>query len=507
MSADTIARGLARQTASRIASTSPGEGSALVGFRHSSANALPRTAQDKLREVVSVFDFLSEAQRGSVIARNGAQDVTAALQAAITATLTVNGGALYFPNGLYKISSKLVIPFSTGWRIFGESRGGTIIEQATSNTRILSLEGDLTHSWEISELGFRWGSNQPAANTNAVAIFLGTGTATGNGFFNWQVRRCTFYNGFRAVASDSSNSPAVWGCKVSECVLQGTMSGALFRAVPSPAVGQPNITIHNNTVDATSLAEAGIIISSGDNVELSRNEFMTGSATSNSSKLIEVSSTPRLSLIGNKSEFYNCGTFSPAIFDCPNSIVLAMGNSFNGFFGTGFPRLIRAATNGKLTIVGHYATSGMTAGNAIVYQASSFGLVADVRMDGPFITDNLRGIVGSGEALPRFDADKRQPDWIADNGDAAVALTAASDRIQYFNATLTANRVVTLPNSGLYEGMEFEIVRRAATPGAFTLSVTDPLSGVNHVIPASTNGYVRYRARGSAWRILAAGTF
>lgn len=498
MSADVIARGLARQASSRIASTANGEGAALVGFRHSAGSAVARTAHDKLREAVSVRDF------GAV--GDGSADDTAAIQAALDATLTASGGALYFPRGTYNISAKLVVPFATGWRIFGESRAASIIRQTANNTRILSVESDLTHSWEIAELGFTWATQQSSANTGAVAIFLGTGSASGGGFFNWQVRRCTFGNGFRAIASAPTSSSPLWCAKVSECTHQGTMTGAFFRAVPSPAVGQPNITLHNNLIDAASLSESGIAISAGDNIELSRNEFIGGAASSNSSTLMQISSTARLQLIGNKSEAYAFGAFNPNLFDFPQSNVMAIGNSFNGFTGTANPKLLSGSAGGKLTIVGLTIASSMTAGNAVAYTAGSIGLVCDVTIAGPFVTDNARSILGL-VPMPRFDADRRQPDWATDNGDAAVTLNSASDRIQYFAVTLTANRTIVLPNSGVYEGMEFEIVRRAATPGAFSLSVSDPLSGVNHTIPANTNGYVRYRCRGGSWRIMAAGTF
>jgi hypothetical protein len=54
--------------------------------------------------------------------------------------------------------------------------------------------------------------------------------------------------------------------------------------------------------------------------------------------------------------------------------------------------------------------------------------------------------------------------------------------------------------------MEFEITRKAAVPGAFTLQVVDPIGANNHTFASATNGFVRYRAKGGAWRILQAGT-
>lgn len=207
-------------------------GSGLVGHSSGHAGGQIRTVQGKLREAVSVLDFMTAAQRTAVLLRNGAEDVTAAIQAAINAVLTPNGGALYFPDGLYPISAKLVIPFSVGWRIYGQSRNGVLIRQATNNTRIFSLETDLTHSWEISELSFEWATQQTTADTQSIAIFMGTGTATGNGFFNFQVRRCFFQKGFRAIASDVANSPAVWAARSAKIRWRGRCWARCSRPIP-----------------------------------------------------------------------------------------------------------------------------------------------------------------------------------------------------------------------------------------------------------------------------------
>ena len=494
MSADPIARGLAKQaaSASALASTGAGQGAALVGYRVAATGGGGRTVQDKASEFVSVRDF------GAV--GDGTADDTAAIQAALNATFSINGGSLYFPDGIYRITAKLVIPFATGWRIYGSSRGSTTIRQATANTPIFSLEGTLTHSWEISELTFTWASAQPAANTGAVAIRLGTGTS-GHTFFNWQVRRCTFYNGFRAIAADAVNSPSVWGVRIADCVFGGSMSGAAFFAIPSPAVGQPNITIENCLLDAASAAEAQLRLSSGDNVLFRNLEFLNGTAPV---ALIDVSTTTAMAMISCKTENYNAGaSSSSALWGFSACNLRVTSCSCNGLLGSGgTPRFI-SSVGGSISIFGLSCSSSMTGGTAIAYTASTIPFVADVILLNNF-TDKLRTYLGN-VALPRIDADKCQPDVITDIGDASVTLTAGSDRIQYCNVTLTANRTVTLPSTGLYQGMEFDIVRKAATPGAFTLTVVDPVSGNNHVIASSTNGRVRYRYH-SSWRTMASGT-
>jgi len=72
-------------------------GSSLVGFQQAGTGAVVRTAQDKMREWVSVKDF------GAV--GDGVADDTAAIQAATSASKSV-----FFPPGTYKISGS-----SVGW--------------------------------------------------------------------------------------------------------------------------------------------------------------------------------------------------------------------------------------------------------------------------------------------------------------------------------------------------------------------------------------------------------
>ena len=499
MSFDFIARGMASQAAGRVASNVSDQGSALVGFRQTGASAVGRTVQDKLRESFSVKDF------GAV--GDGVTDDTAAIQAALSALFSASGGSLYFPKGTFKITAKLTIPFSTGWRIHGHSRGGTTIKQFTDNTPIFSLESTNTWGWQIAHMGFSWNTAQPITNTNAIAIKLGTGTA-GHSFFMFTVRHCNFGNGFRAIAADAASSPSVWGVHVHNCQFANTMSGASFFAAPTPSVGQPNICIENCLIDAAGAGEDLIRITSGDNLTLRNVEFINGGAPV---QLMNISTTYAISLIGCKSENYNNGTTTAqALFRFQQCNVRVISCSCNGLLGSaGKPRFLMGDTTTSLAIFGLNCDSSMTAGGpAIPYTAGIIPFVCDIKLNafggtGTF-SDALRSQLGN-VAMPKIDADKRQSDFITDIGDASVTLTSSSDRIQYCNATLTAARTVALPNTSTYDGMEFEIVRKSATPGAFTLTVTDPLSGNPYTFAANTNGYVRYRLRGAGWRIMAAG--
>tara|TARA_R110000868_G_scaffold226395_1_gene478965 strand:+ start:105 stop:1931 length:1827 start_codon:yes stop_codon:yes gene_type:complete len=93
-------------------------GSNSVGYLPAGTGAVATTVQTKLRESVSVKDF------GAV--GDDATDDTAAIQAAINSISAVRGGSVYFPAGLYKVTSQLNI---TGDNItlFGDGQRSSAI--------------------------------------------------------------------------------------------------------------------------------------------------------------------------------------------------------------------------------------------------------------------------------------------------------------------------------------------------------------------------------------------
>lgn len=91
-----------------------------------------------------------------------------------------------------------------------------------------------------------------------------------------------------------------------------------------------------------------------------------------------------------------------------------------------------------------------------------------------------------------------------DRGDASLTLTPDDAPVQSSRTTLTANRTWTI--SGDFEnGDYFEVVRSAATPGAFTLAVSDGTTTLV-TIPASTKARARVGYDGAAWRLTGYGT-
>lgn len=115
-------------------------GSALVGFQQALAGSVARVTLDKLRERVSVFDFMTTAQIADVKARTLAVDVTLAIQAAINA-VAGTAAALYFPPGTYLISATLQM--ASDLRLLGEGRL-SVIKSTTITTDLLFISGSGT---------------------------------------------------------------------------------------------------------------------------------------------------------------------------------------------------------------------------------------------------------------------------------------------------------------------------------------------------------------------------
>lgn len=140
------------------------EGSALIGYRSSLANAVARTVNGKLAEFVSVKDF------GAV--GDGVTDDTTAIQLAIT-----NAKKVYFPAGTYVTSAPLYLDGNE--RLLGAGgggSGGTIILKKTTTAGSGSNAargGTRTDTYDKNAiLIFRHADNDYTYNTTLEGIQL-----------------------------------------------------------------------------------------------------------------------------------------------------------------------------------------------------------------------------------------------------------------------------------------------------------------------------------------------
>jgi hypothetical protein len=86
-----------------VADLADDDGSDWIGFDPAGSGAVARSAQDKMRDVVSVKDF------GAV--GNNIADDGVAIQAAIDAVFAAGGGTVFFPNGVYISGQTLTLKY------------------------------------------------------------------------------------------------------------------------------------------------------------------------------------------------------------------------------------------------------------------------------------------------------------------------------------------------------------------------------------------------------------
>lgn len=82
-------------------------GSSLVGFIQKGVGAVARWVQDKLRETVSVGDFMTPAQRADILTGTPTIDVAPAIQAAIDAV--GENARIIYPAGTYLIATDITV--------------------------------------------------------------------------------------------------------------------------------------------------------------------------------------------------------------------------------------------------------------------------------------------------------------------------------------------------------------------------------------------------------------
>lgn len=95
-------------------------GSANVGFLQQGTGAVARTLQSKNRDLLCVFDFMTQAQIDDIRAGTFAQDVTTPMNTAAAAALVLKRG-LFVPSGGYKMTAPWSVPPEV--YVLGESLG------------------------------------------------------------------------------------------------------------------------------------------------------------------------------------------------------------------------------------------------------------------------------------------------------------------------------------------------------------------------------------------------
>lgn len=170
------------------------DGSDWIGFEQSGVGAVARSAQDKMREMVSVKDF------GAV--GNGVADDTAAINSAL-----LTGGAIFMPAGAYLISSPIRVPNYTS--LNGEDRFTTTIRLKAGSNCNLVEPYDLANGGVgcgLSNLSFDGNQNN---NTKGGVYLSGANFPTASRGPTWIVDNITV-SYCREVDFGSGFKPAVY---------------------------------------------------------------------------------------------------------------------------------------------------------------------------------------------------------------------------------------------------------------------------------------------------------
>lgn len=165
---------VASDLAQDLANTSDNaKGDALIGFKQSNAagfltGAVARTVNTKLQENLSVKDF------GAV--GDGVANDTAAVQAAINAVVSVGGGSVYFPAGIYRCNVNVNSTFQV---VLVGDNDRSVITGITNNEFAVKFDG------LFGRCGLRNLKIQGTAkNTHGVYVNCGSAFAVENCFFS-----------------------------------------------------------------------------------------------------------------------------------------------------------------------------------------------------------------------------------------------------------------------------------------------------------------------------------
>jgi len=229
--------------------TDASNGSSVVGFLQSQTGSVATTVRSKLRETVSVFDFMTAAQIADVRANTALLDLTTTIQIALN-----TGKSLFFPEGSYLITAGLL--FTVDYQaVFGVGYKSRIIcNTGSSNNGVNMIVGTSRVGCVVEKLYFQ--------NSGYGRIVPPPGVFTGMGcgviFMNCTgcaVRDSWFYKcggpgqGVAAIYFSSSQQCTASGNTITES-LNGVNSDNWYYNVNSAARSRDN-TIINNTIFST----------------------------------------------------------------------------------------------------------------------------------------------------------------------------------------------------------------------------------------------------------------
>lgn len=223
-------------------------------FLQDGDGAVLRTAQDKMREIVSVKDF------GATGA--GVVDDSASINAAIAAVFAAGGGTVYFPEGTYVVES--AVQMKAGVRLLGENRLSTIIIQRDGAELNPMIEFGFPTTSDGATLENLLINGNRDNNTDGVSVFT-VHVRTGA---DVSIRNCKFANSNGFFIATNGVSTHIAGNIFQNCYMAPVFA---FHALPAPT--DAYTVFEDNTVTETG---GGAILLEGSNYGVVRRNRIIG---------------------------------------------------------------------------------------------------------------------------------------------------------------------------------------------------------------------------------------
>jgi hypothetical protein len=202
--------------------------------------------------VINAFDYMTEAQRASVIAGDMVEDVTVPCQAALTAAKSQR--QVFFPTGKYKTSAALIAYGG----FFGTGQGTLFMPQGTHEC-FRFLPGQFNESWATSSILANYvgdlmiqfpGSSNTAGDPSHKGIWINRGVvlASDGSCDNVNFRNMYFRNCYNAIYQGFADKGNMWNCSFRDIIIISPKDYGIYLDL-SGNNGSLNISFDNVAVD------------------------------------------------------------------------------------------------------------------------------------------------------------------------------------------------------------------------------------------------------------------
>lgn len=397
--------------------TNQESGSSLIGYLLAKPDAVARTVLSRLMDVVSVFDFLPDAQVQAIIANNEAgQDatvVTAGINAAIAASNSV-----YFPMGTYMINGTIgdwgANPIAR--TLYGEDQQKTIIKSVVgwTNSGMVWFGNSSGYGAQYCTVRNMTIDGNDKANNHSGLVYQSAGLSL--------AQNVTIQNCGRAAWMHGCIDTAMIDCNIFDCY-----EGAIWDVYPigSPSGPQDMTVQANQTTRANISRMYGCWISGceANSVYISGGNFLLDSCTFQSTTnnqlydIVHIVDSNESYDYGGGPIIQNCwqegGSYRYFIYIENTRQTRIFNNHINGDFGAGAnvegAIFLDAASSRNVSIKnnsirGNYSatpTGGALANAAIYVTDSNYTYTADIENN--YITTNTVKVYWAGLTSPTVD--------------------------------------------------------------------------------------------------------